>query len=279
MGCSAPPGSARPSIVVILAPSHCSASSVQDLAAMPSRWMTQAPHCEVSQPTWVPVSRKCSRRNCTSKVRSSTLPVTALPFTVMDTAGMASSQIRGQKPSFCRAQGGRRRRQVQIRADFDPNAPWNRNKSEPRAPPGSSDSKGGFCSNDGDGSSARCNHGGKILEKIVGNLLGRPVYKALAELGELAADLGLDIVGEQRAAVLFGQRDRGAALGKAGHAAIALAGNPVAIGRIEVGQIDLAFKARLDRADLGDGNGRHFSVRGLDQLFAAGNTGLEHLGV
>ena len=75
-------------MVVTLAPSHWSASVVQDLAAMPSICTTQAPHCEVSQPTCVPVSRRFSRRNCTSKVRASTSPVTALPFTVMDTAGI-----------------------------------------------------------------------------------------------------------------------------------------------------------------------------------------------
>src|SRR5476651_2540072 len=87
-------------MVVILAPSHCSASNVQDLAAMPSTWTTQAPHCEVSQPTCVPESRNCSRKNCTSKVRASTSPVTALPFTVMDTAGMPFLPNSGPKALF-----------------------------------------------------------------------------------------------------------------------------------------------------------------------------------
>src|SRR5664280_3708987 len=87
-------------MVVILAPSHCSASKVQDFDAMPSTWTTQAPHCEVSQPTWVPVSRKFSRRNGTSKGRASTSPVTALPFTVMDTAGMTFLPNSGPKALF-----------------------------------------------------------------------------------------------------------------------------------------------------------------------------------
>ncbi len=43
---------------------------------------------------------------------------------------------------------------------------------------------------------------GELDEKIVGELFGRPVDQALAELGELAADLRLDVVGEQRAAIL-----------------------------------------------------------------------------
>ncbi len=65
-----------------------SASIVQDFTAWPSTWTTQAPHWLVSQPTWVPVRRRFSRRNCTSSVRGSTSPVTALPFTVMDTVAM-----------------------------------------------------------------------------------------------------------------------------------------------------------------------------------------------
>src|SRR5207302_1950081 len=88
MGCSGPFASARPSIVSTSAPSTCQAKTVQDFTALPSTWTTQAPHCEVSQPTWVPVSRRCSRRNCTRRVRGSTSPVTALPFTVIATADM-----------------------------------------------------------------------------------------------------------------------------------------------------------------------------------------------
>src|SRR6478609_10319431 len=87
-------------MVRILAPSHCKASVVHDLTAIPSMWTTQAPHCDVSQPTCVPVSRKFSRRNCTSKVRASTSPVTALPFTVIDTADITVLPIGGQRPSF-----------------------------------------------------------------------------------------------------------------------------------------------------------------------------------
>src|SRR5690348_7103171 len=65
-------------------PSAITASVVQDFTALPSRCTTQAPHCEVSQPTWVPVNRRFSRRNCTSSVRGSTLAVTGLPFTIRE---------------------------------------------------------------------------------------------------------------------------------------------------------------------------------------------------
>src|SRR5271167_4498658 len=65
-------------------PSAITISVVQDLTALPSRCTTQAPHCEVSQPTWVPVSRRFSRRNCTSRVRGSTLAFTGLPFTIRE---------------------------------------------------------------------------------------------------------------------------------------------------------------------------------------------------
>src|SRR5437763_8770719 len=65
-------------------PSAITASVVQDLTALPSRCTTQAPHCEVSQPTCVPVNRRFSRRNWTSRVRGSTLALTGLPFTIME---------------------------------------------------------------------------------------------------------------------------------------------------------------------------------------------------
>src|SRR5580692_7979290 len=58
-------------------------------------------------------------------------------------------------------------------------------------------------------------HGGKFGEEVVGELLRRALYQALAELRELAADLGLDVIGQQRAAGLLGELDCGGALGKA----------------------------------------------------------------
>src|SRR5947199_9726009 len=78
-------------MVVMFAPSICQTNTVQDLIALPFTCTTQAPHWDVSQPTWVPVSRRFSRRNCTRSVRGSTSPVTGLPFTVNATAGMPSS--------------------------------------------------------------------------------------------------------------------------------------------------------------------------------------------
>jgi hypothetical protein len=53
---------ARPSIVVIFAPSAWTASIVQDLTALPSRSTVQDPHWLVSQPTLVPVKPSVSRR-------------------------------------------------------------------------------------------------------------------------------------------------------------------------------------------------------------------------
>src|SRR6266508_6455178 len=76
-------------MVVTFAPSICQTKTVHALTALPSTCTTQAPHWDVSQPTWVPVSRRFSRRNCTRRVRGSTSPVTALPFTVSATAVMA----------------------------------------------------------------------------------------------------------------------------------------------------------------------------------------------
>src|SRR5437763_7568060 len=77
-----------PSMVVTFDPSACQANIVQDFRASPSTCTTQAPHCDVSHPTCVPVRRRFSRRYCTKSVRGSTSAVTALPFTVIETAGM-----------------------------------------------------------------------------------------------------------------------------------------------------------------------------------------------
>src|SRR5260370_25119216 len=65
-------------------PSAITARVVADLTGLPARWTTQAPHCEVSQPTWVPVRRRFSRRNWTSRVRGSILAFTGLPFTIRE---------------------------------------------------------------------------------------------------------------------------------------------------------------------------------------------------
>src|SRR5215471_14188388 len=156
IGCSGAPSAASPSIVLTSCPSAMTMSVVHDFTALPSRCTTQAPHCDVSQPTWVPVSRRFSRRNCTSRVRGSTLAVTGLPFTIKETLAIRTLYL------------------VCVAAD-------------------------------------------DLRTRIS------------AALGELAADLGLDVIGEQRAAVLVGEFDGRAALGEAGDAALALARNLVAI--------------------------------------------------
>src|SRR3982751_4877117 len=72
IGCSSPL-LASPSIVVTSLPCTCAARIEHDLIARPFMCTVQAPHCAVSQPTWVPVSCSCSRRYCTSRVRESTV--------------------------------------------------------------------------------------------------------------------------------------------------------------------------------------------------------------
>ena len=83
-------------MVMTLAPSAWTASMVQDFTDLPSTWTTQAPHWLVSQPTWVPVMPRCSRRNWTNSVRASTLPEAGLPLTVM-----ATGMVIYSSPSHC----------------------------------------------------------------------------------------------------------------------------------------------------------------------------------
>src|SRR5690554_4848959 len=72
-------------MVVTFEPWACAASMVQDFTLLPSTCTTQAPHWLVSQPTCVPVMLRCSRRNCTRRVRGSTSRVTGWPLTVIVT--------------------------------------------------------------------------------------------------------------------------------------------------------------------------------------------------
>src|SRR5689334_13915745 len=80
-GCSLPPCS-RPSTVVTVQPSACTASTVHDFTGWPSRCTVQAPQWLVSQPTCVPVIAKFSRMRCTSSSRDSTSASRTAPLMV-----------------------------------------------------------------------------------------------------------------------------------------------------------------------------------------------------
>src|SRR4029077_18641282 len=131
IGCSLPL-CASPSMVVTFVPSACQANIVHALTALPSTWTTQAPHCEVSQPTWVPVSRRPSRRYWTSRVRASASAVTALPFTVIETFGIRLLLERGaQRPSVLTPDTAAAAIRGEIVAFLPEIADWNKNDSEP----------------------------------------------------------------------------------------------------------------------------------------------------
>src|SRR5207302_10859434 len=264
IGCSGAPSAANPSMVLTSCPSAITTSVVQAFTALPSRCTTQAPHCEVSQPTWVPVSRRFSRRNCTSRVRGSTLPVTGLPFTMREIFAISTLY---QRPDGSRRSGSY-------------------NYSDPSYGPiwpgaTSPGTQGAMTKGDttkGDWPSALyCL--GEIREKVIGQFLGGAVDQTLAELRQLAADLRLDVVGEQRATVLLGELHDRAALGEAGHPALALAGDLVAVRRVEIAERDLALEARRHRADLHFRHRAKTAVVGLLQVLAAGDAGLQHLGI
>src|SRR6202012_2534966 len=93
---------------------------------------------------------------------------------------------------------------------------------------GASSGDGAFAPPHHEGYQLALHRPGEIGKELVGQFLGRAVDQALAELGQLAADLRLDVVGQQRAAILVGERHRCAALGEAGNAALALTRDLVA---------------------------------------------------
>src|SRR5262249_23656034 len=98
----------------------------------------------------------------------------------------------------------------------------------------------------------------------------------LSKLRQLAANLGFYVVGEKRTPFIVRQADLRPALGETGYAAFALAGNTVAVRRIEIGKPDFALPARLYRADLDRRNGLELVVRNPVKLLAPRNAALEH---
>src|SRR6516225_5570502 len=80
-GCRAPPF-ARPSTVVMCAPSYMTANVRHELTRRPSISTVQAPHWPWSQPFFVPVRSRCSRNTSSSVVRGSSVSAWRVPFTV-----------------------------------------------------------------------------------------------------------------------------------------------------------------------------------------------------
>src|SRR5581483_8929911 len=261
--CSGAPSAASPSIVLTSCPSAITASVVQDFTALPSRCTTQAPHCEVSHPTWVPVSRRFSRRNCTSSVRGSTLAVTGFPFTISEILAISTlcySSPRGRSRRIAAALHG-----SVVSKSVNSHHMGHHGVGQPHLLPNRM---------------VLTLYGlGEIREELIRQFLCRAVDQALAELGQLAANLGFHLIAEQRAAVLVRQLHRGAALGKARDPALALARNLVAVGRVEIAQGHLALETRRDRPDLHFPHRAKAAVLGLLQLLAARDAGLEHLGI
>jgi hypothetical protein len=79
------PSTSSPSTVRISWPEAIAASTVHDFTGSPSMSTTHTPQLLVSQPQWVPVSPRWSRRKCTSSRRGSTSRVTSSPLIVMVT--------------------------------------------------------------------------------------------------------------------------------------------------------------------------------------------------
>ncbi len=98
------------------APSHCSASVVQDFTAMPFRMNEAGAALRRIAADMGAGERRCSRRNWTRSVRESTSAVTALPFTVIETDGIGiPPQTRAERPVFFT---GRTTRHINRRANL-----------------------------------------------------------------------------------------------------------------------------------------------------------------
>ena len=119
----------------------------------------------------------------------------------------------------------------------------------------------------------------KALEEVLRHALGRPVHQALAQLGHLAADLGMHGVAQFAAGVVRHQDDLGRTLAESGGAALAIESQRVAGGRQHVGQRDLAIEPGRYGTDLdGHADSEVLRTGGL-HLVAARDAQLEHLGI
>ena len=119
----------------------------------------------------------------------------------------------------------------------------------------------------------------EAIEKGVGHLLRGGIDQPAAKLRQLAANLGVDLIAQQRVGAIVGQRDVGTALGEPGHTALPFAADAVAVRRIDIGKLHLAGEPGGDRADLDGGGGLHLVVVQFLQALAAGNAGFQHLRV
>ncbi len=101
---------------------------------------------------------------------------------------------------------------------------------------------------------------GEFGEEIVGRLARRRVHQPRSDPRQLAADGGLDVVFDHGAITVGNQRHGGGAVGEPGGSALALAGDPAAVGGIDLAQSDLALELGLDRTDHGGDIGDKFGV-------------------
>ncbi len=129
----------------------------------------------------------------------------------------------------------------------------------------------------GPGASGRPELRRKALEELVGQLAGGAVDQARADLGQLAAHLGVCRVGQPRhGRALRRQLHLRGALAEARGTALAVEVQRVAARRHDVGQFHAALEARLDRPD----RGRHGDVVGVlgrrRDAFASRYAALQH---
>src|SRR3954453_6356359 len=109
---SSSPSFSSPSTVRISWPDAIAASTVHDFTGSPSICPTQGPQVLVSQPQWVPVMFRSSRRKCTSSIRGSTSPLICSPFTVMFTCTSSPPGHALERAAQCPL--GQLRREVEL---------------------------------------------------------------------------------------------------------------------------------------------------------------------
>src|SRR6267378_3043899 len=116
----------------------------------------------------------------------------------------------------------------------------------------------------------------EIPEEVVGDFFRRRVDQARADLRQLAAYVRLYIIGKLGMVILRSQPHLRAALGEARRPALALEGNRVGAGRVDVRERQPALELGAHRADARHHQHLILVVAALLDRLAAGHAGLQH---
>lgn len=119
-------------------------------------------------------------------------------------------------------------------------------------------------------------HLAKRTEELIGQFTGCGIDQAAAQLGYLAADLRIYLIGKKRSLPIICKLHVGSALCKASYTPLAFPNDRVALRRIDIFKNYAAVEGSFNRADLGHHRSYQFLIRFLLQTLAARDAQFQH---